>query len=669
MIRLKKALLGLDFEDMDRESAGPNFSELIVLADSLQQALEIGAGEFNCDISLLDYEILEKGSPGLMGLGRMPYRVKVTIMEEDKRFADIEDLNTSLDGSSSGSSSSESEAANVNGKGIVRVYKTGVFVKVLPSKGSGRSVTVNDMIDRIKKMGIPKFDDSVLKKAVKESTGEPVRIGDWVPKPENDSTMSVEISADEMKAYITISAPRPGGRHLQTQDVIGALKKSGLKFGFKDEEIEKALEDDKYGTMILAAEGKPSKYGSDGYIDYKVKIDKKVEFKEDDHGRIDFLSKDLVENVVQGQILAELIPAKHGIEGRTITDRVLPAKDGKPMDLKPGKGTILSEDGKKLLAEKNGQVVFRQGRINIEELLTIPGDVGLDTGNVMFLGSILVRGAVTDNMQVKAAGNIQIGGNIQKAQVEAEGNIIISSGVMGRDGAVLESTTGSVYAKFIQNAKATVDKDVVVAEGILHSNIYAGGKILCNGKRAQIVGGEVMAGEEVRVKQLGAQASTPTTVIVGTNPKVLQQIKQIDQVESTAREKLEKLETNLRTLNFQKNAQKENFSADKDEMLVKMQTFKEKLLERLEDAQQEKEQLNEYLNMLSSRGAVHVEKILFPGVTVEINGARFLAKDEYRHGTLIEENGNIKIVPYQQPKEGKGEDWRKAGARLARQKL
>ncbi|MCB1200782.1 MAG: DUF342 domain-containing protein, partial [Leptospiraceae bacterium] len=258
---------------------------------------------------------------------------------------------------------------------------------------------------------------------------------------------------------------------------------------------------------------------------------------------------------------------------------------------------------------------------------------------------------------------------IQKAQVEAEGNIIISSGVMGRDGAVLESTTGSVYAKFIQNAKATVDKDVVVAEGILHSNIYAGGKILCNGKRAQIVGGEVMAGEEVRVKQLGAQASTPTTVIVGTNPKVLQQIKQIDQVESTAREKLEKLETNLRTLNFQKNAQKENFSSDKDEMLVKMQTFKEKLLERLEDAQQEKEQLNEYLNMLSSRGAVHVEKILFPGVTVEINGARFLAKDEYRHVTLIEENGNIKIVPYQQPKEGKGEDWRKAGARLARQKL
>lgn len=669
LLQLKKAMLAMDFEEMDNQSGSGGYSELIVLADSLQQALDIAVHEMNTDISLLDYEIQEKGSAGLFGLGRTPYKIKITVMEEDDRFKDIEDLNVSLSTGENTAKGEDSEAANVNGRGILRIYKTGVFVKIFAARGNGRSISVNDMVDRIRRSGIPKYDKSLLKAAVQKSSGKPTRIGDWVPKPENDSAMSVEISPDDMKAFVTFSAPRPGGRHLQVGDVVNALKRSGIVHGFKEKELEKALDEDRYGTMLIAAEGTPAVDGTDGYIDYKVRIEKKVEFKEDDSGRIDFLSKDLVENVVQGQELAELVPAKAGTQGQTISGRVLPAKDGKSVELKPGKGTILSEDGRKLLAEKNGQVIFRQGRVNIEEQLTISGDVGLDTGNVMFLGSILVRGAITDNMQVKAAGNIQVGGNVQKAQVEAEGNIVISSGIMGRDGAAIESTTGSLYAKFIQSAKVTVDKDVMVAEGILHSNIYAGGKIQCNGKRAQIVGGEVMAGEEIRVKQLGAQASTPTSIIVGTNPKILQQIKQIDQIQSQASEKLEKIETNIRTLTFQKGTQKEAFTSEKDEMLVKMQAYKEKLMERLKEADAEKEQLNEYLTMLSSRGAVHVEKTLFPSVTVEINGARFISKDEYRHVSLIEENGNIKIVPYQEPKDKDKEDWNRRGTRLVKEKF
>ena len=41
-----------------------------------------------------------------------------------------------------------------------------------------------------------------------------------------------------------------------------------------------------------------------------------------------------------------------------------------------------------------------------------------------------------------------------------------------------------------------------------------------------------MAAEEVRVKQLGSAASAQTKVIVGTNPKILQQIKQIEEIQT-----------------------------------------------------------------------------------------------------------------------------------------
>ncbi len=655
--KLKKTLLALDLESNVDEDYSSR--EVEVLADSLQQALEIGAAELGVSLADIDYEIKEKGSSGYFGLGRLPYRVHIKIAENfEQKYADIPDLNISLESGEARLSADETQVVSADARVMVRIYRSGVFIKITPQRGTGRPAEVESVIDRLKRAGVLKFDRSVIEKEVKKPTGELVKVAEYIPRPDADSTLAIEISPDEMKAIVTISAPRPGGRHLQLQDVLNALKAAGVVVGYKEDEITRVLEEDRYGSAFIAAEGKPPKNGADAYIDYKVRIEKKVEFKEDEHGRVDFLSRDMVENVVQGQILAELIPAQKGEQGYTIFNRILPAKNGKSIELRPGKGTILSEDGRRLIAERNGQVVFTQGKINVEEVYLVPGDVGLDTGNIMFLGSVTVRGSVTDNMQVKAAGNIEIGGNVQKAQVEAEGNIIVRSGIQGRDGAVIQSTTGSLFAKFVQSARIDVEKDLIVQEGILHSRVNAGGRVICNGKRAQIVGGEIIAGQEVRVKQLGAQASTPTRVVVGINPKILQQIKQLEQIQQEAQEKLEKLEQNIRTLTLQKTSQKEAFPQEKEEMLVRMHGIQDKLKERFQEAENEKQQLQEYMNMLSAKGAVHVEKTLFPGVTIEINGAVFHVKDEYNRVTIIEEKGNIRFVPFQQSEED-ARDWRK----------
>lgn len=655
--KLKKMLLALDFQDEQPDESGTT-DEIEVLSDSLQQALDLAANELNTDISNLDYDILQRGNKGIMGLGRIPYRIRVRKMVEDNRWSDLEDLNVSLtQGGADGSMSSESISHNENGRVLVKIFKTGVFVKILPPKGTGSPVDIESAVDKVHRAGIARFEHGVLEKSLKERNGELVKIAEWLPKPDADSTLTIELAPDEMSASVTISSPRPGGRHLQTEEIIAALKKAGVAYGINKDTIEKALDDEKYGQMVIAAKGEPALDGEDGTIEYKIKIDKKVEFKEDESGRVDFLQKDLVENVVQGQILAELIPPKKGKTGRTIKNRLLPATDGKPAEMKPGKGTILSEDGKKIIAEKNGQVLYRAGRLSVEEIYTVAGDVGLDTGNIMFLGSVVVRGDVQDNMHVKAGGNIEISGIVQKAHLEAEGDIILRGGVQGRDGAELTTTAGSIIAKYVQNAVLNIEKDLIVTEAIMHSKISAGGKVTLTGKKAQIVGGELMAGEEVRIKQLGAQSSTPTIVIVGINPKILNQIKQLEKIKSDADEKLVKIEQNIRTLMAQKTSMKEGFTDEKEELLVKMLSGQEKLIERTKEAEGEIEQLREYMAMLASNGKIHVEKTMYPGVVIEINNARFECKDEYNHISLIEENGNIRIIPFVQEKEVK-KDWR-----------
>jgi len=650
--QLRKIILALENEEeLLREARTRPPKDVIVVADSVKQALRLAADAMQKDPMQLDYTILNKGGSQLFGLRRLPYRVHVFAAKEDTRFSDLEDMNVSLTGAMAQAAMAEDGpiAINADGKILVRIYRTGVYVQVRPPVGEGQAVTIAQALEKLRLAGVNAFDKGRLENEVRSKSGKQIKIAEWTPRPDADSQLQVDISADHMRATMSITRPRPGGRHLQVADVMQALKSNGVQFGFRENIIEKALEEEVYSTPIVIAEGKPAQNGRDGYIDYKVRIDKKVEFKEDETGRIDFLQRDLVENVVQGQVLAELVPAQRGQDGRDLFNKITPAKNGNPVTIKPGPGTMLSDDGKRLLAEKNGQVLYRGGILSVHDMFTINGDVGIATGNITFLGSIMVTGSIEDNMHVKAAGTIEVAGTIQKAFVEAEGDIIVRQGIIGRDNAQVESTAGSVYGKFLQNATCMAEADVVMGENIMHSRVYAGGNVICNGKRAQLVGGEIITGGVVRVKSLGAMAATPTHVIAGVNPRAMQQMKQIAQIEKQLRDKIAQAEVNLKTLQQQKAAAPDAFGEAKEEQLVKTQAFKDKLEERLREALGEKENIETFMKDAQSHGAVHVEKTVFPGVTIEINGAQFSVQDEYNNVSFVEEAGRINIVAYVPP--------------------
>lgn len=652
-VKLKKMLMKMDLEDdvAFNNLYNSQISQVEVLADSVQQALAMAATELNLGMDELDYEILKKGNSGLFGFGRMPYRIKVHKMQDFNRYADIEDLNISLDGMQN-TAGAEKVPEVKDGKGVVRSYKEGVFVKIKPPEGGGQPVASATVHDKIQRAGVFTYSKNLVEKALKNPSDEFVKIADAIPSadPSVDSSASIEVSPDEMQAIITLTAPRPTGKHLKTKEVVAMLQSSGITYGIDESVIEDALEDDKYYQPVVAAEGDKPVDGEDGVVTYKVRIEKKVEFEEDEQGKIDFYAKDLIENVVEGQVLAERSAPGEGKNGKTVTGKETPAKDGKMAEFKFGKGVVLSNDDMQLLAEYNGQVIFSVGRISVEEVLRVDGDVGLTTGNITFLGSVIVRGSVTDNMEVKAAGNIEVATSVEKAHMEAEGDIIIRQGIQGRDEGFIESTAGSVFFKFAQNVKIHAEKDVIADEAILHSHVSSNGSVICKGKRAQIVGGEILAGKEVRVKQLGAQSSTPTSIIVGTSPKLLKQLKDLEDAETVGMDKMDKLQKNIRALTLQKTTQRENFPIEKEDILSKMVIAEEKQHVHLNELGKDKQQLTEYIEKLAKGGKVHVEKTLFPGVRIEINGAILDIRDEYSHITLVEENKMIQIKPFEPAK-------------------
>lgn len=644
MANLKNLLLSID----EGEEDGID-DELEVYADSVKQALELAARDMAVDVSMLDYEILEKGTKGFLSIGRRPYRVLVRPARIDTEYEDLERIERKFSRMSDIELTPRALDRDADGTFTVRVTKSGVWLTVTPSRGSGKSVALPDVHHKLMTLHIENADLKKAEREVSKQSGKPVRIGEWVPNPEYDGQMSVELTEDEMKAYVHFVPPRFSGRHMEVDDVLEALKNAGVVTGIKEEQIREYLEQMDYGTPLLAAEGEKPRHGQNAYVDYKVRIDRAgVAFEEDEKGQVDFRDLDLLENVVVGQVLAVKVPAEEGIPGRTVTNRVLPAKSGKDTNIGYGKNTILSEDGMELTAATNGQVVFKNNKILVEEVLYINGDVSLETGNITSLGSVVIAGSVQDNFIVKAAGNVEIKGTVQKALIEAEGDIVIRQGISGRDEAKIESTAGSIYAKFIQQTSVMAEIDVVVSEGILHSNVDAGSRILCNGKRARIVGGLIRAGEEVNARFIGSDSFTKTEIRVGIIPKVLQQVAELNEMKKKVDEELSKVTKDVTTLTVQKSNAGGALPKDKEELLVKFKNNQKKLTTRQNEINLELEELKAYLNMLEQKGKVCAEKSIFPGVDIYIKDKKFTVKDPYNYVKFALEGGEIRLSEYEQ---------------------
>ncbi|MBI40534.1 MAG: polymerase [Leptospiraceae bacterium] len=639
MDRLKAALIGSeeDIPDLVKD-------RVEVVGLSIASCLNRAATHLGKDLSHLDYEILERGKQSF--LNPKPFRILVSVLAPQHQFADLEEFSMKLgvgDRLLSEDLDQYVTPKHRDGRALVKVYKSGIYVIVFPPLGDGRPVGEEEAMMKLEKRGVMSFDQRGVQKAIKDQKGEPIKIGNYIARPEADSTCKVEITPDEMKAYVKITPPKPGGRDLEVQDVVNALKSHGVVIGFNEDEIKKALDDEMYMQEILAAQGQPAKHGKDAYIDYKVNIKKDFQLEEDEAGKVDFKQMHLVENVVVGQILAEKVPAERGVAGRTLLNRIVEARDGKDVELRQGRNTILSEDRMRLTAEINGQVVFSSGKISVEPVYRVVGDVGPKTGNIMFLGSVVIGGNVLDNYEVKAAGNVEIGGSVQKARIEAEGDVVVQAGILGREEAHIESTGGSVYAKFIQNATVVVTGDVVVQEGILHSNVEAGGKIICNGRRAQIVGGNIRATKEVRARTIGSQAYTATEITVGTDPRILSQHEELSKMLQESEEQLRKGQKTMATLQARKKADPEGFGLEQESKLEENEKEVSQLQEKCSELKEELGRLDEHMEELGAEGKVHAERELHPGVVVTIRNAAQNISDTYNGVTLTYDNGYVKI--------------------------
>ena len=657
MNELKRKILQSDFYKKVYENKNTRSVELSVV--SLERGMQEAAAIFQCPIYELSYKILEEGSKGFFNIGAKPFLIRFTHITYDK--SDI-GLGKGLDYGSNNANeySQEKIVFNKDTDIIVRVKRDGVFLKVMPPMAKGKRIEdITALEDKLIDAGVKEYDSHLAKKMLHEQTGKYEKIGEWDPsRTVNNAKISYSISDDKMRAYVTVTKPNKGGREMDLQDVKEIMENCGVTFGFQEENVIKCLEEGTFNVPILAAEGRPPVNGKNAQIEYLVNVNKKVipKYIGEDQS-IDYKDLSIVENVHEGQKLAKKIPATDGEIGRTVLGLKIDTKSGKDIDIKEvlGDNVEMSDDDEYIIASISGQVVLKGKSLNVEPIFEVSGDVGPETGNINFIGSVVVKGSVSDNYSIKAEGNIDVHGTVGKCDLEAKGNIMVKLGIQGNENSYVKAG-GDVIAKFIQFSNVQAGNNVVVTEAILNSNIDADNRIILIGKRASASGGRLRALREVNGKVLGSQAGAKTLIETGISPIKRLAADNLDKEKTELDSSIEETERNIKSL--EQAAKLKKLDDEKKEQLQSYREQLEQATKRREEVVLEKETLLQEMEIEKIESTVSAGKEMLPGVQLTIGNAEFTIRQSYKAITFFEENGMIQTEKYRgEPKnDSKKED-------------
>lgn len=616
-------------------------------ADTIDEALSDAAVQLDSKVSQLEYEILEKGNDGILGFAKKPWRLRVyenevatakrkKIAKKDSFFED----------------SFEEEVEKIDRDGLfyIRYFGEDIHLKVLLPIGEGKPVSVKEILPRIKRSDTLSVDENLVSELVKKGTEEQyVVIGQYKHSTAADALVLVDIANDEMKATITVTPPAIGGAEVNAHQIETLLSNRGIVAGIDREKIEEFVDNPVYNVPCTVAEAVLPIDGRDAYIAYNFETDTtKLRFKEASDGRVDFKEHNLIQNVVEGQPLAQKMLAEQGKAGKTILGRYLEAKNGKDINLPLGKNVIVDTDGRTILASTNGQVLLIGDKINVEPVMQIAGNVSIKTGNITFLGTVIVKGNVDDGFNIKASGNIEVYGTVGKSILEADGDIVVSQGVLGRDEGYVRAGR-SLWAKFIQNTKVEVEEFIIVAEGIINSHVTCNKKILLQGKRASIMGGHIFATEEIYTKNLGSPGGGSETIIeVGYDPRARRRLSELQEQQGLLIRELDEIELNLQTLENTKKVRK-TLPHDKEESLVKYTARKNEIVEESETMSAEIQQIQQYLRDLKVIGKVSVMGTVHAGVKIHVRDAIDDVRTDVKAVTFFYEDGFVRRGKYEAP--------------------
>ncbi len=429
----------------------------------------------------------------------------------------------------------------------------------------------------------------------------------------------VHISDDQLKAWLTL-LPATDAFPPSREELIARLKKEKVVYGLNEAVLQLAVEQG-HLKKSLVAEGLPAQQGKSAWFEYLLETNLQRGPRERADGSVDYRDLNLVQNVDLDTPLMRKHPPEPGQPGRKVTGEEISPEMGRDYHLIESVGSKISEQDKNLLvAARAGRPVRLSRSVKVDDMITLQ-EVGLETGNVQFKGSVSVMGSVCSGFQIKAGGDIIVHGSVEDAILDAGGSIEVRGSIFGRDQASL-TAKGDIRAHFIQNASVECFGDLHISEGLFHCEVRIMGNIFVgmNGGKGQINGGNIWGANSLRVKILGSMASSVTRVSLGEDPYLRQKLKDIDH---NLRHYKSELEQVIKSIIYIRTRARE-----KADELTGLEEKRGELLETVNNLSEQISNLHESLRLSRSQCETFVSEQLHAGVKLFFAEIPFIVKED-----------------------------------------
>lgn len=527
------------------------------------------------------------------------------------------------------------------GEGYMEIYKNDyvlleeehneIFLTVLQE-----GFTINDfnelLLSKFPNVSINQF--LVLKEALENGASERVRIGQIKP------LITVTISNNKMQAKIKLNCTdaklRESYEEIRLQ-ILNELSENNVTHGILYEVLENQLEVQK---DIIVARGTEPTSGRDAIIKCFQKSERKPTIKRD--GKADFYEMNFVDEVHKGDWLGEKYPHTKGAQGKTVTGEILIPKHGRDLNFVYDHETIgeFDEGEKKVYrALVDGVVEIIGNKISVGNHLVIDGDVGVETGNISFEGSITIRGTVKEGFSVTASKDISIEGELglSRAQsiVSKNGDIFIKGGVFGK-GETLIKAGKNVFVKHANECIIEAGEDINIGYYSIGS-VLKGRNITTDKKNGKLIGGIIEAKGKIETGTIGNYLERKTVIHVKgfDREKLLQELEELLELYRKEVQHLEKIrrqldiyESFLQQLNDQQSSQyhevKTQFEIKSGQILL---------------LEQQRNSLSKLLQ-IKGEGQISIEQIAYPETMLQIKHLQKRLKSTTK-GIFYAENNQL----------------------------
>lgn len=460
-----------------------------------------------------------------------------------------------------------------------------------------------------------------------------------IPEEEEEGVLTkgtyVRVTEDEMEAWLYLMPPEPEVIY-EKQDLLDYLERHGVVDGLHQSNISAMVKKKVYNREILVARGREVQEGADGYFEYLFTPEEYGVPKVREDGSVDYTNMSALQNVKAGDKVAIYHQAVQAVDGVTVVGTAM--KGQLYRDLPPMRGKGIRREDEVYFAQDDGKIEVKDGKIDIQKVHEISGDVDMIIGKVEFFGDIIIYGNVEEGVTIRAGRNIEIHGSTSLANLYAGGDIILSRGIQGGNKSKV-SARGSVYADFIEHT--TVEAGgTVQANIIMNSNIYAKDKVVATGKRGTIIGGYIDAIKGVEATNAGNDVELRTVLHCGYEAQTHERLLQIKRKETELKTKIADLVDSMTEALREKRLRGSNTPAETERKLNEWNKLKDQYFVELDDIDKDRVSLEDLVEQ--SRGAeIKIDGNIYRGVVICINAEQMMVE---RNTCYMKYNANKGVI-------------------------